>query len=81
MPASKVKAYMAAARQPKSLDTPLFKPTDKSADEGALLVDTVEATEDVDEEARDRERCARSQNLPNTICFRLLLQPTVICDP
>lgn len=53
MSASRVQFYMQAARQPSSLDAPLYK---NSAETSELLVDSIAADESLDEKARDNER-------------------------
>ena len=48
---------MQAARQPKSLDTPLKGNVNSYTEEGDLLVDSIAADNGVDEKALDLQRC------------------------
>lgn len=54
---SRVKFYIQAARQPKSLDTPLKGNVNSYTEEGDLLVDSIAADNGVDEKALDLQRC------------------------
>ena len=58
MPAAKVKQYVQATRDPKSLHAPLHKANDKNTGVGESLVDTLAAEESDDEEAVEYARCA-----------------------
>ena len=60
MPAAKVKQYVQATRDQKSLDAPLFKSNDKSRNNGESLVDTIAAEDSDDEEAVEHARYAVS---------------------
>ena len=57
MPAAKVKQYVQATRDPKSLHAPLHKNNDKNTGAGESLVDTLAAEESDDEEAVEHARC------------------------
>ena len=58
MPAAKVKQYVQATRDPKSLHAPLHKNNDKNTGAGESLVDTLAAEDSDDEEAVEYARCA-----------------------
>ena len=59
MPAAKVKHYVQATRDQKSLDAPLFKSNDKNTGAGESLVDTIAAEDSDDEDATEHARCVR----------------------
>ena len=76
MPAAKVKQYVQATRDQKSLDAPLFKSNDKGRNNGESLVDTIAADDSDDEEAVEHARCAvlSVQQSPCMSCKQVLEQ-------
>jgi len=71
MPAAKVKQYVQATRDQKSLDAPLFKSNDKGRNNGESLVDTIAADDSDDEEAVEHARYA---------VLSILLSPCMSCQ-